>query len=61
MLIFQRAVALLMAAAMVFLFLVPLSLKAHNYTLAIAVVAVFLVYLGVNAWLFVRHARSSRS
>lgn len=51
---FQRIFALLMAAAMVFVFLVPLAMSRHAYTLAGVVVAVFVVYLAVNAWIWLR-------
>lgn len=50
----QRVVALLMAAALVFVFLVPLGMRRHQYGLVIVVVAIFFVYVAVNAWLFVR-------
>jgi len=51
---FQRVMALLMAAAMVFVFLVPLAMRRHDYRIAAIVVAVFFVYLAFNAWLFMR-------
>jgi len=54
MIVFQRAVALLVAAAMVFTFLVPLAMQRRDARLAIVIVALFFVYLGVNAWMFVR-------
>jgi hypothetical protein len=56
---FQRIVALLMAAAMVFVFLVPLAMQRHAYVLAGGIVAVFALYLAVNAWLFVRMRKQS--
>jgi hypothetical protein len=50
----QRVIALLMAAAMVFLFLVPLAMQRHAYALVFIVVGVFVVYLAVNAWIWLR-------
>lgn len=50
----QRLIALLMAAAMVFIFLVPLAVKRHAYPLVFIVVGIFIVYLGVNAWIWLR-------
>ena len=50
----QRIFALLMAAAMVFAFLVPLALARHAYVLAAIVVGAFVVYLAVNAWIWKR-------
>lgn len=58
---FQRVMALLMAAAMVFVFLVPLAMRRHDYRIAAIVVAVFLGYLAFNAWLFVRMRRQNKS
>ncbi len=55
----QRLLALLMAAAMVFAFLVPLAMQRHAYGLAAIVVGIFFLYLAFNAWLFVR-TRNSR-
>lgn len=46
--------AVLMAAAMVFVILVPLAMRRHDYVFTAIVVALFLAYLGFNAWLFVR-------
>ena len=43
-----------MAAAMVFVFLVPLAMARHAYTVVFVVVAVFVVYLAVNAWIWLR-------
>ena len=50
----QRVLAVLMAAALVFAFLVPIALARHAYPVAIFVVAVFLVYVAVNAWIWNR-------
>ncbi len=50
----QRVIALLMAAAMVFIFLVPLALRRHAYPVVFIVVGVFIAYLGVNAWIWLR-------
>jgi hypothetical protein len=50
----QRIIALLMAAAMVFAFLVPLALQRHAYNIVFIVVGVFVLYLGVNAWIWLR-------
>lgn len=55
----QRIIALLMAAAMVFIFLVPLAMARKQYAIAAIVVTIFAVYLAVNAWLFVRMRRRS--
>lgn len=56
----QRVFALLMAAAMVFAFLVPIAMKRHNDRIALLLVVLFFVYLAVNAWIFVRMRRSGR-
>jgi hypothetical protein len=58
---FQRIMALLMSAAMVFAFLVPLAMKRHDYRIAAIVVGIFLVYLAFNAWVFVRMRNSKKS
>ncbi len=58
---FQRILALLMAAAMVFAFLVPIAMQRHNYRIAAIVVVVFVLYLAFNAWLFMRMRNSRRS
>lgn len=55
----QRVIAMLMAAGMVFIFLVPLAMKRHDYTIVAFVIAVFCVYLAVNAWIFVRMRKRS--
>ena len=51
---FQRVMALLMAAALVFFFLVPLARARHEYTLIYFVIGVFALYLAVNAWIWKR-------
>lgn len=51
---FQRIVALLMAAALVFVFLVPLAMQRHAYPIVFLVVGLFVVYLAVNAWIWIR-------
>jgi len=56
---FQRIMALLMAAAMLF-FVVPLAVQRKQYWLAVAVVAIFFAYLAFNAWLFLRVRRSRK-
>ena len=58
---FQRILALLMAAAMVFAFLVPLAMQRHDYRIVVIVVAVFFAYLAFNAWVFVRMRNSRKS
>lgn len=58
---FQRIMALLMAAAMVFVFLVPLAMRRHDYRIAAIVVAVFFIYLAFNAWVFVRMRNQKKS
>lgn len=58
---FQRIMALLMAAAFVFVFLVPLAMRRHDYRIAAIVVAVFVIYLAFNAWLFVRMRNQKKS
>ena len=50
----QRVLALIMAAAMVFVFLVPLALARHATPVAVAVVGAFIAYLAVNAWIWNR-------
>lgn len=55
----QRIIAMLMAAAMVFVFLVPLAMRRHDYTIVAIVIAVFLLYLAVNAWIFARMRKRS--
>lgn len=50
---------MLMAAAMVFVFLVPLAMRRHDYTIVAIVIAVFLLYLAVNAWIFARMRKRS--
>ena len=50
----QRIVALLMAGALVFIFLVPLALARHAYPVVAFVVGVFLLYVAVNAWIWMR-------
>lgn len=55
----QRVMALLMAAAMVFIFLVPLAMARHQYVVVAIVITLFALYLAVNAWLFVRMRRRS--
>lgn len=53
--------ALLMAAAMVFVFLVPLAMRRHDYRIAAIVVGIFFAYLAFNAWLFLRMRNSKKS
>lgn len=55
----QRVMALLMAAAMVFIFLVPLAMARRQYVVVAIVITLFALYLAVNAWLFVRMRRRS--
>jgi uncharacterized membrane protein len=50
----QRALALLMAGALVFAFLVPLAMARRAYPVAIFVVGIFLAYVAVNAWIWKR-------
>ena len=50
----QRVLALLMAGALVFAFLVPLAMARHAYPLVVAVIALFFIYVGVNAWIWKR-------
>jgi hypothetical protein len=50
----QRIIALIMAAAMTFIFLVPLGMARHDYRIVAIVVTIFFAYLAVNAWIFVR-------
>ena len=54
---FQRIIALLMAVVMVCFFLVPLAWQRHAYPLACGLIALLVVYLGVNAYLFARMRR----
>lgn len=55
----QRIIVMVMAAAMVFIFLLPLALSRGNYAIAAAIVAIFTIYLGINAWIFIRMRRRS--
>jgi uncharacterized membrane protein len=55
----QRVIAMLMAAAMVFIFLVPLAMRRHDYTIVAIVIAIFVLYLAVNAWIFARMRKRS--
>jgi len=55
----QRIIAMLMAAAMVFIFLVPLGMARHDYRIVAIVITIFIAYLAVNAWIFVRMRRRS--
>lgn len=55
----QRVIAMLMAAAMVFVFLVPLAMRRHDYTIVAIVIAIFVLYLAVNAWIFARMRKRS--
>ncbi len=48
-----------MAAAMIFVFLVPIGMARHRYGFVVALVAVFFLYLAVNAWIFVRMRKRS--
>jgi hypothetical protein len=54
---FQRIVALIMAAVLVFALLVPMALARHDFLLAAIVIVLFSLYLIVNAWIFVRMRR----
>ncbi len=58
MIVLQRALALLVAGAMVFAFLIPLAMQRRDARLAFIVVAVFIAYLAVNAWIFTRMHRT---
>ena len=55
----QRIIALIMAAAMTFMFLVPLGMARHDYRIVAIVITIFFAYLAVNAWIFVRMRRRS--
>lgn len=54
---FQRVVALIMAAVLVFALLVPMALARRNVALAAIVIVLFSLYLAVNAWIFARMRR----
>lgn len=54
---FQRVVALIMAAVLVFALLVPMAIARHDLWLAAIVIVLFSLYLVVNAWIFVRMRR----
>jgi len=45
---------------MVFAFLVPLAMQRRDARLAFIVVGLFFIYLGVNAWIFVRMRKTQR-
>jgi len=54
----QRVIALIMAAVMT-AFLITLAMPRHDYRIAAIVIAIFIAYLAVNAWIFVRMRRRS--
>jgi hypothetical protein len=51
---FSRILAILMAAVLCFVLLVPMALARHNALLAIFIAAVFLAYLIANLLLWQR-------
>lgn len=57
---FQRAMTLLMAAGLM-VFVIALALPRHQYPLIAIVVAVFLLYIAFNIWLFQRMRGSGKS
>ncbi len=57
----QRTITLLMGAVMVFVILMPLAIKAHQYVLAGCIAGLFVLYAGVNLWLLLRTRRPHRS
>lgn len=56
---FQRAMTLLMAVGLM-VFVIALALPRHQYQLIAIVVAVFLVYIAFNVWLFLRMRKSGK-
>ena len=50
----QRMLAVLMAAVMAFVLLVPIALARHAYWLVALVAAAFFGYIAVNAWIWKR-------
>ena len=54
---FQRAMTLLMAAGLM-VFVIGLALQRHQYPLIAIVIAVFVLYIAFNVWLF-RRVRNS--
>lgn len=57
MLTVQRIFVMLTAAAMIFVFLLPLALRRGDIGLVAILVAIFVLYVGVNAWLYIRVRR----
>ena len=49
-----RIVTMAMFAAICFVLIVPLALQRHNVVLAVAISALFVVYLGANVFLWRR-------
>lgn len=58
MLILQRILVMLTAAVMMGTFVI-LALSRRSYALVAALIAVFLLYGGVNAWIYGRMRRRS--
>ncbi|HET6276024.1 MAG TPA: hypothetical protein VFE16_08870 [Candidatus Cybelea sp.] len=54
---FSRIIALLMAAVLCFVLLVPMSLATHHGWIAVVVVFVYLAYLAANVMLWQRTRR----
>lgn len=54
MILVQRIFAAVMAGAFVFVFIVPFALQRKEGWLAVAVVAVYVAYVGFNAWHYLR-------
>lgn len=59
MIVFQRAMALLMALAMC-AFIVPIAVARHHLDIAVAAVAIFLAWVAVNAYLWTRMRQRQR-
>jgi hypothetical protein len=51
---FSRVIAVAMAAVLCFVLLLPMALKEHNSGMAFVVVAVFVAYIGANAYLWMK-------
>ena len=60
MIVLQRIFTAAIAGVFVFVFLVPFALQRRDGALAVAVVAFYLLYVGFNAWHYLRTIRDSR-
>lgn len=56
---FQRAMTMVMAAGLL-VFVIALALPRRQYPLIAIVIAVFVLYIAFNVWLFLRMRGSSK-